>query len=164
MDNINIYCDGACLSNGAENGGIGGWAFLAFDADDFKEFIRLTGNESNTTNNRMELTAIARALQWTTQLNVTDTVFTIFSDSAYVMNCFLQKWYVNWQNNNWQTSKCMPVLNQDLWEEIIPFFENPRYSFKKVKGHSDNPFNNIVDILASGAARNLKLSSIITKI
>lgn len=79
---------------------------------------------------------------------------TIYSDSAYIINCITQKWYKKWQTNGWRNSKKEPVANRELWERLIPYFENPRFSFEKVKGHSgEKDWNDYVDRLAVEAKK-----------
>lgn len=139
---VEIYTDGATSNNGYE-GSYGGWAFIVVEND---KIIRAgKGHEDNTTNNQCELTAIINACCYAEGLGAP---VTIFSDSAYCVNCYKQKWYKNWLKNGWVNSKKEPVANRVLWERLIPFFENPNFSFEKVKGHSINKYNNIVDKMA----------------
>lgn len=141
----NLYTDGATSNNGYD-GAYGGYAWALITND--KLVRQGSGSESPTTNNICELMAIINgceeALNW---LEPSDVVL-VYSDSAYVINCYKQKWYKNWQINGWVNSKKQPVANKELWEELIPFFENPNFKFEKVKGHSDNKWNNYVDKLA----------------
>lgn len=98
----------------------------------------------------MELTAVLKALnQWKEQLSQKYDV-TIYTDSAYVSNCYEQRWYKTWNNNGWRNSKGEDVANQELWMQLIPFFETPGVFIQKVKGHSGNVYNNIADKLACG--------------
>lgn len=139
---VEIYTDGATSNNGYE-GSYGGWAFIVVEND---KIIRAgKGHEDNTTNNQCELIAIINACYYAEELGAP---VTIFSDSAYCVNCYKQKWYKNWLKNGWVNSKNEPVANRILWERLIPFFENPNFSFEKVKGHSINKYNNIVDKMA----------------
>ena len=138
MKEITIYTDGACSGNP----GPGGWgAILAYRGVE-KE---LSGYEAETTNNRMELTAAAEALK---QLKESCSV-RLFSDSAYLVNGFNQKWVVSWQKNNWKNSKKEPVQNRDLWETLIELEKKHKITWIKVKGHSDNEKNNRCDKLAT---------------
>ena len=105
----------------------------------------------------MELIAAAEALDYLFYNEICipfDSVI-IYTDSAYLHNCYTQKWYVNWQNNGWRNTKKEKVANQDLWERLIRYFEMPEVEFVKVKGHADNKWNNYVDGLAQGASANI---------
>ncbi len=131
---IYIYTDGACSNNQAEQN-VGGWGALLIYGDYSKE---ISGSEVNTTNNRMEMTAVIEALK---AMKKVDIPVKLFSDSAYIVNCFKQKWYLNWQKNGWKNAKKAEVLNKDLWEEML--FEYAKFDsieFIKVKGHV-NPNN-----------------------
>ena len=137
MKNVDLYTDGACSGNP----GVGGWAAVLIYKGKQKEF---SGGERETTNNRMELTAVIRGLEALKEkCNVT-----IYSDSAYVVNAVNNDWITNWQLNGWKNSAKDNVSNQDLWEKLIPYFQRADISFCKVKGHANNQFNNIVDELA----------------
>lgn len=135
-----IYTDGAC----SKNPGPGGWAFVVVEQG--IATYNTGGSEKHTTNNRMELTAILEACKYIdTQ---PETKWTIYADSAYCINCYSAGWWRKWMENGWMTSQKKPVLNQDLWEKLIPYFQRHDISFCKVKGHANNQFNNIVDELA----------------
>ena len=128
MKIVNIYTDGACAGNQNEEN-IGGWGcVLEFEGRE-KE---LCGGEVNTTNNRMELTALLQALK---ALKETGLDLRIFSDSSYIVSCFKEGWYKNWQKNGWKTSKKTPVENRELWEEIIEILGPHSAQFFLVKGH-----------------------------
>ena len=138
MHKVQIYTDGACSGNP----GPGGWgAVLIYD--DYKKEI--SGYNANTTNNIMEITAVLEALK----LLKFPCDIKIYSDSAYVVNCFNQKWIYNWKRNNWKTADKKPVKNKELWEELYSLLENHKFEFIKVKGHSDNELNNRCDFLAT---------------
>ncbi len=126
---IRIYCDGACSGNQHDKNR-GGWgAVLTFNEHEREIY----GGALNTTNNRMELTALLEALKAITNRK---HAVQVFSDSAYIVNCFQQKWYVGWLKRNWQNSKKQPVENRDLWEAILNLVKlHPSVSFYKVKGH-----------------------------
>ena len=128
MKILRIYTDGACSGNQASEN-FGGWGAVLEYGDRQKE---LRGGEANTTNNRMEMTALLRAFEAITKENQTVEVF---SDSAYLMNCFREKWYENWQKNGWKTTGKKPVENRDLWESLLPFARGHRVRFFRVKGH-----------------------------
>jgi len=141
---IEIYTDGSSMKSRS------GWGFVAVRNE---EIIHTeSGQESSDkTNQQMELIAAIRGLSWwaNTFHSLTDTV-TIFSDSAYLINCYVERWYDNWQTNGWYNSKKEPVANKTLWQRLIPFFENDRCSFLKIKGHSGHTFNELADKLATG--------------
>ena len=100
----------------------------------------------------MEMTAIIEACHFISNywLNEGESV-EILSDSAYVINCYIDKWYKNWENNGWKTANNFPVKNQDLWKEIVPFFNilPNKLIFTKVKGHSNSFENMLADKLAT---------------
>ena len=112
--------------------------------------------EVGTTNQRMELAAALNALKVVWPMCEVFDDIEICTDSAYLHNCVTQKWYVNWQSNGWKNSKKQPVANQDLWEQLVPYFEMPNIKFTKVKGHADNVWNNYVDDLAQTASARAK--------
>ena len=134
-----IWTDGAC----SHNPGPGGWAFIAETGDSD------SGYEVETTNQRMEMMALYNALRYSEELPMEK--ITILTDSAYCCNCYKYKWYIKWEKNGWQNAKKEPVKNRDLWEKIVPYFKNDRYSVEKVKGHADDFMNNEVDRLAVAA-------------
>jgi ribonuclease HI len=76
---------------------------------------------------------------------------TIYSDSAYVVNAFLQRWLYGWQQNGWRTASKKPVKNVDLWQQLLAALQPHQYTFVKVKGHADNYYNNRCDYLAVAA-------------
>lgn len=144
MDNVILYTDGACSGNP----GPGGWgAVLIFNGIE-KE---LSGGDSNTTNNIMEITAVIEGLKALKRpCNVE-----IYSDSAYVVNCFEKNWIGNWMKNNWVNSKKEPVKNKDLWIELYNLTNVHFVNFNKVKGHSNVKYNNRCDELARNAIPNI---------
>lgn len=138
MKEVIIYTDGACSGNP----GPGGWGAVLIYEENYKE---ISGNEKDTTNNKMELQAVIEALK----LIKYPCKITIYSDSAYVVNAFKQKWVDNWIKNNWKTADKKEVKNVERWKELINLLNNHDYSFIKVKGHSDNEYNNRCDELAT---------------
>lgn len=159
-----IYTDGSCKKNGTE-GAIGGWAFIIRQYNNDGEYIRGWSKSdwsSDTTNNRMELTAILRALDWCENIRdfhgYGDDSIYVYSDSAYIINCYTQGWYRKWEKNGWINSKKKPVENRDLWEDLIPWFKLKNYHFKKVKGHAGEEFNELVDSMAQSAAASMTRS------
>ena len=125
---VAIYTDGACSGNQNDEN-IGGWGAILEYGSAEKE---LWGGEPNTTNNRMELTALLEAFR---ALKKDGLDVCVFSDSAYLANCFREKWYEGWKRNGWKNAKKQPVENRDLWEEILGFVERNRVAFYRVKGH-----------------------------
>jgi ribonuclease HI len=139
-----IYTDGACSGNP----GPGGWGAVLMYGGHRKE---LSGGEKMTTNNRMELTAVIEALRALKQ----PCSVTVYSDSAYVVNGFSLGWVDGWIRNGWVNSRGQPVENQDLWKTLLGEMERHRVRYVKVKGHSDNEWNNRCDQLAREAIRAL---------
>ena len=137
MKDITIYTDGACSGNP----GPGGWGAILMYNDYKKE---ICGGSESTTNTIMEVSAVIEALKMLKdQCNVT-----VYSDSAYVVNCFNQGWIYNWIKKGWKTSENEPVKNKELWEELYNLTKKHKVKFVKVKGHSDNEYNNRCDELA----------------
>ena len=151
---IKVYTDGSCRGNGGINAR-GGWGSVIFDEEG--NFLKEgSGASFNTTNNKMEMTAVIEAINWIEENLEKDTNFyEIYTDSAYIHNCMTQRWYINWRNNNWKNSKKEPVKNRELWEQIIPYFIKTNFTFRKVKGHAGILENEYVDKLATTAANNL---------
>ncbi len=140
MKEVTIYTDGAC----SYNPGPGGWAAVLQYGSRRKE---MSGGEKETTNNRMELTAVIEALKALKE----PCRVKLYSDSAYIVNCFQQKWYEKWEKNGWMTSSKKPVENKDLWQELLRLTKKHEVEFIKVKGHSDVELNNRCDELARAA-------------
>lgn len=125
---LRIYTDGGCSGNqSSEN--LGGWGAILEFGGARKE---LYGSERNTTNNRMEMTALLSAFQ---ALKKENQIIHVFSDSSYLMDCFRKKWYVGWRKNGWKNASKKPVENQDLWKQLLPYIERHTISFYRVKGH-----------------------------
>lgn len=153
--NLEIYTDGSLKKTGKEMT-FGGWSFIV-TRDNIKLY-EAAGSEYGTTNQRMELEAIRRALEYASSIRRPNEKVVIYSDSAYAINCYKQEWYVNWQANGWRNANKQEVANQDLWIEIIPYFDNFWYSFEKVKGHANVFWNEACDTLAQNAAEELKIN------
>ncbi len=135
-----LYTDGACSGNP----GAGGWgAILIYNGRERE----LSGGEAQTTNNRMELMAVIKGLE---ALKYHCDV-EIYSDSAYTVNAFNNGWITLWRNNGWKKADKKPVLNEDLWRELLRLTQIHSVVFCKVKGHADNEYNNRCDALARGA-------------
>ncbi len=137
---IKIYTDGSCLSNP----GNGGWAAIININGEIK---KISGNEKNTTNNRMELIAPINALK---NINSKDPI-EIFTDSKYVKNG-ITEWINTWVLNNWKTSKKENVKNKDLWLELHKLNQSLNVKWNWVKAHAGDPLNEEVDMLAKKAA------------
>lgn len=141
MKEIKIYTDGACSGNP----GPGGWAAVLLYKDQERE---ISGSEKHTTNQKMELRAAVeglKALKEPCQVQ-------LFSDSAYLINAFNLGWLERWQRNGWKTVKKESVENQDLWKELLTLSERHKVQWVKVKGHSDDHYNNRCDFLAQKAS------------
>ncbi len=139
---VDIYTDGACSGNP----GVGGWGAVLFYRGVRKE---MSGAEGQTTNNRMELTAMIRALSALKE----DCEVTLYSDSAYCVDAFNKGWIASWKANGWRTADKSEVKNPDLWQELLALAERHKVTFVKVKGHSDNEHNNRCDALARAAIK-----------
>lgn len=126
----------------------GGWGAILMCKDYQKE---ISGGQNNTTNNIMELTAVIEALK----LVKYPCKIKIYSDSAYVVNAFLQGWIFNWLKKGWKTADGKSVKNKELWEVLYRFTKTHEIEFIKVKGHADNTFNNRCDELARNAIAKL---------
>jgi len=137
---IEIYTDGSCLTNP----GNGGWAAIIKEDRKIK---KISGNEKNTTNNRMELLAPINALK---EMN-TSSQITIYTDSQYV-KLGITEWINKWITNNWQTSKKEDVKNKDLWIELYNLNKSLNVKWNWVKAHAGNPMNEEVDLIAKKAA------------
>lgn len=140
MKEVTIYTDGACSGNP----GPGGWAAVLMYRGRIKE---ISGGERMTTNNRMELTAAIEGLR---RLKEPCRV-RLYTDSAYLVNCFKQRWYEKWEKNGWINSRKEPVENRDLWQELLRLVRLHDVQFLKVKGHADDEWNNRCDELARAA-------------
>ena len=137
---VHVYTDGACSGNP----GPGGWAAIVID--DGSE-IELSGGESLTTNNRMELTGPIEGLRALASRRTVE----IYSDSAYVVNCFRDKWYEAWRKNGWRNKQKKLIDNRDLWEALLAAVERHDVTWHKVAGHSGHDMNDRADALARAA-------------
>lgn len=144
MEEVTIYTDGACSGNP----GPGGWGAILMYKGNKKE---ISGGKENTTNNVMELAAVIEALK----LLKFPCKVNLYSDSAYVVNAFTQKWINNWQKNSWKTADKQDVKNKELWQELLSLTKTHQVTFIKVKGHADNEYNNRCDELARQAISSL---------
>ena len=137
---IKIYTDGSCLTNPGD----GGWAAIINIDGEIK---KISGNEKNTTNNRMELMAPINALKY---MNSKDPIV-IFTDSKYVKNG-ITEWINTWVLNNWKTSNKEDVKNKDLWIELYKLNQSLNVKWNWIKAHAGDTLNEEVDILAKEAA------------
>ena len=133
---LKIYTDGACSGNP----GKGGWAAIILDGD---RQSKLSGSESNTTNNRMELMAPIMALKKIRK----KSEITIYTDSKYVKDG-ISDWIKKWKLNNWKSASKKPLKNKDLWVKLDSCCQKHKVSWKWVKAHAGNKMNNLVDQLA----------------
>lgn len=136
-----VYTDGSCLGNP----GPGGWAWVVPDGP------WASGAEGHTTNQRMEITAALEALG---ALVPEHAVLEVVSDSTYVVNCFRQRWWAGWYRRDWRNAQGKPVANRDLWEPLFDLALGPdaQITWRWVKGHSGDHWNEVVDQLALSAA------------
>ena len=135
MPHVTIYSDGACKGNPGKGSGA---AVLLFEKE-------ISGIQMHTTNNQMELTAVIEALHCLKQ----PCKVTLYSDSAYIVNAFQQRWITNWQRNGWKTKTKEPVKNRELWENLLNLCDRHDVTFAKVKGHAGVHYNERVDELAN---------------
>ena len=144
MKTVQLYTDGSCLGNP----GPGGWAALLKFG---KHEKLISGNEPESTNNRMEIMAVIQGLRALSE----ECIVQIYTDSQYVMNAFEQHWLEGWQKNNWRTSQKKPVKNQDLWQEMVEVTKKHQLKWTWVKGHAGHPENERVDVAAREAAMKI---------
>ncbi|MBR2310251.1 MAG: ribonuclease HI [Oscillospiraceae bacterium] len=137
MKTVTLYTDGACSGNP----GPGGWGAILECKGTEKE---LSGGEKETTNNRMELTAVIEGLKALKESCIVE----LYSDSKYVIDGLSKGWAAAWQKNGWRKADKKPALNPDLWEELLNLVSHHELHYHWVKGHADNPKNNRCDELA----------------
>ncbi len=145
MKQVEIYTDGACRGNP----GVGGWGAVLVYQGREKE---LCGGEPETTNNRMELTAVIRALQALKE----PCEVTLTSDSRYVLEALEKGWARSWKSRGWKKGDNKPALNPDLWELLLEQMDRHRVKLVWVKGHAGHPYNERCDRLATAFADQLK--------
>ena len=145
MKTVTLYTDGACSGNP----GTGGWgAILEYQGYE-KEF---SGGEDNTTNNRMELTAVIEGLSKINQPCIVE----LYSDSKYVIDGLQKGWAEGWKKRGWIKSDKKPALNPDLWDQLLTLTQMHQMRYHWVKGHAENPKNNRCDELAVAQWKRLK--------
>ena len=145
MKTVTLYTDGACSGNP----GPGGWGAI-LEYNGIKREI--SGGESLTTNNRMELTGVIRGLQALKEPCIVE----LYSDSKYVIDALEKGWAVGWQKRGWVKSDKKPALNPDLWEQLLALTQIHQLRYHWVKGHGENPMNNRCDELAVTEWKKLK--------
>ena len=149
MKTVTLYTDGACSGNP----GPGGWgAILEFMGHE-KE---LCGGEANTTNNRMELTAVIRGLEALKESCVVE----LYSDSKYVIDGLSKGWAASWKKRGWVKSDKKPALNPDLWERLLELTGKHEMHYHGVKGHAENPKNNRCDEMAVSESKKFRNESL----
>ena len=149
---LDIYTDGSSKKIGSTL--FGGWAFIVLQNN--IQIYRAANSEQGATNQRMELMAILKALRYAQNVRLPYERVIVYSDSAYAINCYKQQWYANWMMNGWKTAGNKDVVNSDLWNQIIPFFDNFWYNFEKIEGHSGVVWNELCDKLAQEEAEKIK--------
>ena len=142
---IVVYTDGSAIGNP----GPGGYG-VVIQADEDQPAQELSGGYNHTTNNRMEMTAVIKALEI---LEGTSSPVVLHSDSKYVVDALNKGWAQNWHKRNWHKSDGNPALNADLWKRLLPLSQTMEVRFVWVRGHSGNLLNERCDILANTAAR-----------
>ncbi len=140
LKTVTLYTDGACSGNP----GAGGWGAILLYGQHTRE---ISGGEAETTNNRMELTAVIRGLELLKYPCRVD----VYSDSSYTVNGFANGWVYSWESAGWRKADKKPVLNCDLWKKLLSLTRVHEVVFHKVKGHAENELNNRCDALARGA-------------
>ena len=140
MKKVKIYTDGACSGNP----GPGGYGVVMIYGEHRKE---LSGGDSQTTNNRMEIMGVIAGLEALKKPSEVD----LYSDSRYVVDAIEKGWVTRWQQNNWKRNKTEKALNIDLWGRLLPLLDKHNVEFVWVRGHASNVENNRCDELATGA-------------
>ena len=140
---ILLYTDGAC----SKNPGPGGWGFVLIHEQRKR---KCSGFESDTTNNKMELTAVIKGLNYLTK----PSQVVVYTDSQYVMKGFTENWIKKWKSNQWKTSTRQDVKNKELWIELVEQVEKHDVTWQWVKGHSGNEYNEMCDEYARKAIIN----------
>ncbi len=150
MSDFIIYTDGACSGNP----GPGGWAFVAVESSGTGTKIESSGSELNTTNNRMELTAVINGISFIKAIAYSSML--ILTDSKYIVDAVNQGWLNSWVSKNWKKSDGKPVLNQDLWSKLLELMSIYNVSFQWVKGHAGILENERCDELARKEIKKLR--------
>ena len=145
MKTVTLYTDGACSGNP----GPGGWGVVLEYQGNRRE---LSGGAENTTNNRMELTAVIQGLKALREPCIVE----LYSDSKYVIDALEKGWAMSWRKKGWIKSDKKPALNPDLWEILLELTVQHRLHYHWVKGHADNPMNNRCDELAVAESKRFR--------
>ena len=145
MKEVKIYTDGACSGNP----GPGGYGCVLIYGSHQKQ---LSGGEKETTNNRMELTAVIKALEALKE----PCRVTLTSDSKYVVDAVKNGWVYSWRDNGWKKADKKPALNVDLWERLLPLLDTHEVTFEWIKGHDGHEFNELCDKLAVDEVEKFK--------
>lgn len=145
MKIVDIYTDGACSGNP----GAGGYCSILIYNGVEKV---VSGSESQTTNNRMEILAVIKGLECLKE----PCEVNVYSDSQYVVDAFNQSWIFSWQNSGWRTANKKEVKNIDLWQRLLDLYSVHKITFIKVKGHADNEYNNRCDKIAVSEYKKLQ--------
>lgn len=138
MDKVDIFTDGGCSGNP----GPGGWAYVIISEGNLLSYS--SGGEAQTTNNKMELTAVIRAIEDSSVMGVSE--MNISTDSQYVKNG-ITTWIINWKKNGWRTASKDPVKNKDLWEKLDELNSSNKIRWTWVKGHAGIKYNEMCDSL-----------------
>ena len=146
MKTVTLYTDGACSGNP----GPGGWGAI-LEYNGFEK--ELSGGEMETTNNRMELTAVIQGLKALKESCIVE----LYSDSKYVIDGLQKGWAVSWRSRGWKRADKKPALNPELWAQLLELTEKHHMRYHWVKGHADNPKNNRCDELAVAEAQKFKV-------
>jgi len=153
---LKIFTDGGCSGNP----GPGGWAYLfvmqTFQGEQM--IAKNKGSEKETTNNRMEMTAVIEALRALKMLENVPRQAVIYTDSQYVQKG-ITEWIHTWKRNSWRTSDKKPVKNQDLWIELDYLSTEFQLKWEWVKGHAGNEYNEICDAMTQEAIAEIKYSA-----
>ncbi len=145
MKTVDIYTDGACSGNP----GPGGYCAILIYGEHEKI---VSGNELETTNNRMELLAVIKGIECLKEICEVN----LYSDSQYVVDAFNQEWVFGWELNGWKTAGKKQVKNIDLWQKLLEQYRTHKINFIKVKGHADNEYNNRCDKIAVSEYKKLE--------
>ncbi|MBP8030950.1 MAG: ribonuclease HI [Acetobacterium sp.] len=153
MKVIHLYTDGGCRGNGREGENLGaiGGVLIYPEKNVTKEY---KWAYENTTNNQMELLAVIEGLK----LLKEPCEVHIYSDSAYVVNAYLQNWIGGWKAKNWTRGKAGALKNREIWIELDQLVNSHKVTFHKVKGHAENPYNNRADALVNQAMDEYRLT------
>lgn len=153
---IEIYTDGSAMKNRS------GWGFVVL-VDGEKVYEKAGKEQVGDTNQLMELIAATEACDWAmnSQYYANHDV-TIYSDSAYLINCYKDKWYISWENNGWKNSKGDTVANLLEWRYLVKVFKNPKFTFEKVKAHCGHLYNERADALATGKVAPVESENLTT--